>query len=167
MKHVTGHFATPLGTLSASLDADGRLWELVFVDARAGTLSPELARTRDDLSPELAHVRDELAAYFAGERERFELELSPRGTPFQHMVWQALRAIPFGETRSYAELARAIGRPKAVRAVGAANGANPWAIVVPCHRVIGADGSLTGYAGGLERKRALLELERAVRPASV
>ncbi|MCC6407393.1 MAG: methylated-DNA--[protein]-cysteine S-methyltransferase [Planctomycetes bacterium] len=178
MKHVTGTFSTPLGTLSASLDAQGRLWELRFVDARAGKLPPELARkrddplpelarVRDDLPPELARVRDELAAYFAGERESFDLELSPRGTPFQRAVWQALCAIPFGETRSYAELARRIGRPKAVRAVGAANGANPWAIVVPCHRVIGADGSLTGYAGGLERKRELLARERAARPASV
>jgi methylated-DNA-[protein]-cysteine S-methyltransferase len=154
MKHVTGTFATPLGTLSATLDERGKLWELLFVDERSREAPKELAR-----------VREQLDAYFAGRRIGFDLELAERGTPFQRDVWRALAAIPHGETTTYAELARRIGRPKAVRAVGAANGANPWAIVVPCHRVIGADGSLTGYAGGLERKRALLALERAASTA--
>ncbi|MCK7597752.1 methylated-DNA--[protein]-cysteine S-methyltransferase [Microbulbifer sp. CAU 1566] len=105
---------------------------------------------------------DQLAAYFAGERQSFDLPLDAAGTPFQQSVWRALCAIPYGETRSYRELAEAIGNPKAVRAVARANGANPLSIVVPCHRVIGADGTLTGYAGGLEMKARLLVLEGAL-----
>ncbi len=104
----------------------------------------------------------QLAEYFRGARHRFELPLAPRGTDFQQMVWRALAAIPYGQTRSYGEIARAIGRPRAVRAVGAANGRNPLPIVVPCHRVIGSDGSLTGFAGGLAAKTCLLELEGAL-----
>lgn len=110
----------------------------------------------------LADAAAQLAEYFAGERRAFELPLAPSGTPFQLRVWEELRAIPYGETRSYSELAAAVGRPSAVRAVGAANGRNPIAVIVPCHRVIGADGSLTGFGGGLERKRALLELEAGI-----
>jgi methylated-DNA-[protein]-cysteine S-methyltransferase len=102
---------------------------------------------------------EQLTAYFAGDLTEFDLQLAPRGTPFQLRVWDALRTIPFGQTISYAELARRIDDPRAVRAVGAANGRNPLPIVLPCHRVIGADGSLTGYGGGLDRKRILLELE--------
>jgi methylated-DNA-[protein]-cysteine S-methyltransferase len=101
----------------------------------------------------------QLAQYFAGERTGFELPLSPTGTPFQRAVWDALVEIPYGETVSYGELARRVGRPAASRAVGLANGRNPISIVVPCHRVVGASGSLTGYGGGLDRKRFLLELE--------
>lgn len=101
----------------------------------------------------------ELLAYFAGELREFSTPIDPRGTDFQLCVWGALREIPFGQTRSYAQQAAAIGRPDAVRAVAAANGKNPLPIVVPCHRVIGSDGSLTGYAGGLGVKQALLELE--------
>jgi methylated-DNA-[protein]-cysteine S-methyltransferase len=103
----------------------------------------------------------QLREYFAGTRRRFELALAPRGTPFQLAVWQALRAIPYGQTVSYGEIARGLGRPEAARAVGLANGANPLPIIVPCHRVIGADGSLTGFGGGLPIKRALLHLEGA------
>lgn len=103
---------------------------------------------------------DQLNAYFAGELTTFELELDLRGPAFQRRVWQALLTIPFGETRSYGEIAEQIGAPGAARAVGLANGHNPIAIVVPCHRVIGASGSLTGYGGGLDRKRSLLALER-------
>ena len=102
---------------------------------------------------------DQLNAYFARQLREFTLPLEPQGTPFQLRVWQELRAIPYGETRSYSEVAKAIGRPGSVRAVGAANGANPLPIVVPCHRVIGADGSLTGFGGGLPAKRFLLDLE--------
>lgn len=102
---------------------------------------------------------DQLNAYFAGELTDFDLELDLRGTAFQRQVWQALLTIPFGETRSYGEIAEQIGAPGAARAVGLANGHNPIAIVVPCHRVIGASGSLTGYGGGLDRKRSLLALE--------
>jgi methylated-DNA-[protein]-cysteine S-methyltransferase len=102
----------------------------------------------------------QLEAYFAGERTDFDLELSLAGSEFQRRVWQALPTIPYGETRSYGEIAEQIGASGAARAVGLANGRNPIAIIVPCHRVIGASGSLTGYGGGLERKQSLLELER-------
>lgn len=105
-------------------------------------------------------ARAQFAAFFDGTLQRFELELAPRGTPFQLRVWDALMTIPYGETISYAELARRIGQPTASRAVGLANGANPLSIIVPCHRVIGANGSLTGYGGGLDAKRFLLDHER-------
>ena len=104
----------------------------------------------------------QLDEYFAGQRQRFELQLNPQGTAFQKDVWRALQQIPFGKLDSYSALAQRIERPKAVRAVGAANGANPICIIIPCHRVIGRDGSLTGFAGGLPRKQSLLELEGAV-----
>ena len=107
-----------------------------------------------------AEAKRQLEQYFAGERTGFDLPLAPAGTPFQLSVWDELQRIPHGETRSYREVAAAIGRPRAVRAVGAANGRNPNAVIVPCHRVIGADGSLVGFGGGVERKRLLLELER-------
>lgn len=110
----------------------------------------------------LDRVAEQLDEYFSGSRRRFELELDLVGTPFQLAVWRALLQIPYGKTVSYGDVARAIGRVERVRAVGTANGRNPIAIIVPCHRVIGADGSLTGYGGGLERKRALLELEAGV-----
>jgi methylated-DNA-[protein]-cysteine S-methyltransferase len=109
--------------------------------------------------PMLELARTQLAEYFAGRRRSFELPLAPAGSDWQKAVWQALVAIPFAKTVSYGELARGLGRPSAARAVGAANGKNPIAIVVPCHRVIGADGSLTGYAGGVDRKRWLLDHE--------
>lgn len=105
----------------------------------------------------------QLDEYFRGERRRFDLEVDPRGTAFQRSVWNALMKIPYGETRSYGELARAIGKPAASRAVGAANGANPIPIVIPCHRVIGSGGSLTGFGGGLDAKRYLLDLESGKR----
>ena len=104
----------------------------------------------------------QLEAYFAGKLMQFDLRLTPRGTAFQMIVWEALQQIPYGETISYGELARRIGKPSASRAVGAANGQNPISIVVPCHRVIGSTGSLTGYGGGLDIKRALLALERSL-----
>ncbi len=110
-----------------------------------------------------AHIKEaaqQLDAYWAGELFDFDLALAPKGTPFQHKVWRALRTIPYGTTASYGEIARKIGSPTASRAVGAANGRNPIAIVVPCHRVIGANGTLTGYAGGLDMKRQLLDHER-------
>ncbi len=110
--------------------------------------------------PLFAEAARQIAAYFARELTGFALPLEPEGTPFQLAVWEALRAIPCGKTLSYGELARRIGKPTAVRAVGAANGRNPLPLVVPCHRVIGADGSLTGYHGGLAIKERLLALER-------
>ena len=103
---------------------------------------------------------EQLMEYFAGKRSMFELPLRPEGTAFQKQVWQALQEIPYGETRTYGEIAKAVGRPKAARAVGMANHQNPICIVIPCHRVIGAKGRLTGYTGGMEKKRRLLELER-------
>ena len=109
---------------------------------------------------------EQLREYFAAQRERFDVPLAARGTEFQRRVWEALRRIPYGETASYGEIARAIGRPAASRAVGAANGRNPISIVVPCHRIVGAGGALTGYGGGLDRKAWLLNLEaRTLRPA--
>ena len=104
-------------------------------------------------------VTRQLLEYFAGTRKCFDLVLAPEATPFQASVLDALVKIPYGDTRSYTDIAKAIGQPKAVRAVGGANGNNPIAIIIPCHRVVGADGSLTGFAGGLERKRYLLDLE--------
>jgi len=117
---------------------------------------------RDDDA--FADVRAQLDEYFAGSRREFELEFELHGNPFERRVWQALCEIPYGETVSYGEVARAIGAPDAPRAVGLANGRNPIAVIVPCHRVIGANGSLTGYGGGLERKRRLLDLESGVLP---
>ena len=108
----------------------------------------------------VANAREQLGEYFAGRRRLFDLPLAPSGTAFQLRVWQALQDIPYGATCSYGEQARAMGQPRAVRAVGAANGRNPIPIVVPCHRVIGGDGRLTGYAGGLDIKKFLIELER-------
>jgi len=105
-------------------------------------------------------VKRQLEEYFAGKRTTFDVSLAPEGAPFEREVWRALEEIPYGETVSYGEIARRVGQPTAARAVGTANGHNPIAVIVPCHRVIGADGSLTGYGGGLERKRLLLELER-------
>jgi methylated-DNA-[protein]-cysteine S-methyltransferase len=144
---------TPLGTMR--LVTDGRAILALEFDA------PGIAMTRLSFAArQLADaVARRLDAYFAGERVTFDLPLAPSGTPFQQSVWSALCGIPYGETVSYAEIARRVGRPSAVRAVGAANGRNPIAIVIPCHRVIGANGTLTGYGGGLDRKRALLLLE--------
>lgn len=112
----------------------------------------------DDPALDLARIQ--LAEYFAREREAFDLPLAPRGTPFQRDVWAALARIPYGVTKSYLELASELGNPKATRAVGLANGQNPISIILPCHRVLGSDGKLVGYGGGIERKRLLLDLER-------
>ena len=117
---------------------------------------------REGDHPVLQRTRAQLSEYFAGSRRTFDLPLAPRGTDFQRATWQALAGIPYGSTISYAELASRVGRPKAMRAVGAANGRNPLPIVLPCHRVIGADGSLTGFGGGLPTKEFLLSLEGAL-----
>jgi methylated-DNA-[protein]-cysteine S-methyltransferase len=119
---------------------------------------------RDDPTPVLSAAAAQLEEYFAGERTGFDLPLRPAGTAFQRRVWDALLEIPYGETISYTELAARIGAPAAVRAAGAANGRNPLSIVVPCHRVVGSKGVLTGYGGGLAAKRWLLDLERSGRP---
>jgi methylated-DNA-[protein]-cysteine S-methyltransferase len=115
----------------------------------------------DDADPVLGAAAEQLGAYFCGRLRQFDLPLAPAGTEFQRLVWEAVRAIPYGTTSSYGAIAASIGRPGASRAVGAANAANPVPIVVPCHRVVGTDGSLTGYGAGLTIKRALIELERA------
>lgn len=157
---------TPLGPMLAGAEGD-RLCLLEFADRRALQAQiRSLARhLRGSLvpgnHPMLDRVDDELRAYFDGRLRSFTVPLTIRGTRFQETVWRALLDIPHGQTRSYAELAEAVGRPRAVRAVGTANGANRLAIVVPCHRVIGADGRLSGYGGGVWRKRRLLELEGA------
>src|SRR4051812_39649702 len=146
---------SPIEELLLTTDGVGlsRVWFAPFDDV-------ELPQdTRDDDHPVLALARAQLTEYFAGRRRTFDIPLSPGGTPFQNQVWEALREIPYGETVSYVEIARAIGRPTASRAVGAANGRNPIAVIVPCHRVIGSNGLLIGYAGGAARKRRLLDLE--------
>lgn len=129
---------------------------------RVEKLEPSIPARADDEGEE-ASILDatirQLREYFAGRRRQFDLPLAPTGTEFQLRVWQELRRIPYGETISYGELARRVGNPRASRAVGLANGANPIAIIVPCHRVVGADGRLTGFGGGLRRKATLLELE--------
>jgi methylated-DNA-[protein]-cysteine S-methyltransferase len=119
---------------------------------------------KDENNPILLETERQLREYFAGERQAFSLKLDPAGTHFQRRVWNALLTIPYGDTRSYGQIARQIGCPAAVRAVGAANGRNPISIITPCHRVIGSTGKLTGFAGGLETKARLLELERRHQP---
>src|SRR5918992_3148830 len=145
---------SPIGELL--LAGDGPALSAIHM---SGTPSPGWRRDRGALR----EPADQLRAYFAGELREFDLRLAPHGTPFQREVWSALRDIPYGGTISYAELAAAVGRPHAARAVGAANGRNPIAVVIPCHRVIGASGALTGYGGGLGRKRLLLDLEAGQR----
>ena len=126
---------------------------------------PDAAWTRSDAR--LQDARAQLAEYFAGTRRAFDLPLAPEGSEFDRATWDQLRRIPHGETISYGELARRVGRPGAARAVGGANGRNPIAIVIPCHRVIASDGTLGGYAGGLPMKRRLLEIEGAMRQATI
>lgn len=148
------YVTTAIGDLLAARNDDGAITRIHFTGATA----PADWR-RDDAA--FADAREQLHAYFAGELQEFSLPLAPAGTPFQQSVWTALRSIPYGETRSYLDIANAVGKPSACRAVGAANGANPLPIVVPCHRVIGANGTLTGFGGGIEVKRRLLALEGA------
>jgi methylated-DNA-[protein]-cysteine S-methyltransferase len=152
------HTESPLGRLLLVADEAG-MRAIEFDDAAHPV--PRAAEWREHRTALLDGARRQLQDYFAGSRQGFDLPLAAQGTSFQLEVWRALAEIPFGETRSYAEIAQRLGQPGAVRAVGAANARNPLAIVVPCHRVIGANGSLTGYAGGLDRKRALLALEGA------
>ena len=161
---------SPVGILSLKASAMG-LTHLTVVDLNRQSDQVEecavnelpIAACSDDnkmrAQQHINAVKGQLSEYFAGTRQAFELALAPKGTVFQHQVWQALAAMHFGEVCSYADIAQRIERPKAVRAVGAANGANPIAIIVPCHRVIGKNGKLTGYAYGLEMKQFLLGLE--------
>lgn len=156
-------FDTPIGVLTIAADADG-LRHIEFPRNRHPADRYDWAQgARGDAATTLQATREQLLDYFAGTRRAFDLPLAPLGTPFQQTVWRMLATIPYGTTWSYGDLAQAIGNPDGTRAVGAANGRNPLPIVLPCHRVIGADGSLTGFGGGLEIKEALLQLEGALR----
>lgn len=160
MRHATT-FSTALGPFWVVTTETGAVTHAGFGErGRALQRHPDLADATwtEDTGSEAAR---QLEAYFAGERTVFDLELAPEGTPFQQEVWQALCAIPFGTTISYGELAARVGRPQGAQAVGRANGQNPIGVIVPCHRVVGTDGSLVGYAGGLDRKEALLRHEGA------
>jgi len=157
---VQTHIASPLGPITLAA-CDGRLVGVWF---NSQAHQPDLSHcAQASTLPVFSDVSSQLAQYFAGQRTRFDLPISwYGGTPFQQRVWQALLNIPAGSTCSYLNVATSIGRPQAVRAVGAAIGRNPLSIVVPCHRVVGSNGKLTGYAGGLPRKTALLQLEGAL-----
>ncbi|MET1026869.1 MAG: methylated-DNA--[protein]-cysteine S-methyltransferase [Dongiaceae bacterium] len=155
-----GRIETPLGGAVALVDDERRLIRFGFLtECERGRwqVPQEIAWDEQAVAPVAQQIHD----YFSGQRKNFDLPLAPRGTDFQQAVWAALRRIPFGATTSYARLAGQLGRPTSYRAVGAANGANPIALIVPCHRVIGTSGDLTGYAGGLALKEALLRFEGA------
>ncbi len=157
---VYGFFSSPVGELLLTWD-EGALTGLYMAQHKGkDTPGPQRGWRRDDRALRIVH--EQLRAFFAGELRTFDLPLRLAGTPFQRLVWEGLLGIPFGATASYAELAARIGRPGAARAVGAANGRNPIGIIVPCHRVIGANGTLTGYGGGLDRKDWLLRHEASV-----
>lgn len=157
MNNTFKRMHSPVGILTLVARGDrlaAVLWEIERVNrVRLGTL------IENETHPILVETERQLNEYFAGTRTRFDLPLDFQGTEFQKRVWQALLEIPYGETRSYSQIALALGNPKSVRAVGAANGRNPISIIAPCHRVIGASGALTGFAGGLEAKTLLLTLE--------
>jgi len=160
MNLYTTTFSTPLGLFSVAVNEAGEVAGTAFGD-RTGLQSRVAGCRLIDDKPAGRAAREQVLAYFAGERREFELPLAARGTPFQRRVWDALGAIPFGETRTYGQLAAQLGAPAASRAVGRANATNPICLIVPCHRVIGANGSLTGFAFGEDIKRALLAHERA------
>jgi methylated-DNA-[protein]-cysteine S-methyltransferase len=147
---------TPVGKLLAAADETG-LRRLAFTDL-GEAICAEPGWVED--SSRFTELAQQLAAYFAGERRTFDLKLAPQGTAFQREVWEAVRSIPYGQRATYADLARKLGKPTAARAVGAANACNPLPILIPCHRVVGSNGDLTGYIGGLETKRKLLRLEQ-------
>jgi methylated-DNA-[protein]-cysteine S-methyltransferase len=156
-QHVYKTMNSPVGKLTLVASDDG-LAGILWENDRPARVRINM-NAQDDTHPTLLEAERQLGEYFAGQRKAFALKLDLAGTPFQRKVWNALLTIPFGETRSYAQIARQIGSPAAVRAVGAANGRNPVSIVAPCHRVIGSTGKLTGFAGGLEVKAHLLALE--------
>ena len=158
MMYFTGHFRSPIGILSVVVDSDGAVKRLHF-----GRLGGQEA-IEDDAA--IAPVREQIEEYFAGERRDFDLTLKPDGTEFQRDVWNGLLTIPFGKTLSYGALAERVGYSGAFRAVGAANGANPIALIMPCHRVVGSDGRLTGFGGGIPIKAALLVHEGVMSSAA-
>ncbi len=151
---MTGTFNSPIGQIAIHADESGIL-SVAFVEG-------DQPREADEPSPIVDHCLTQLSDYFSGQRRTFDLSLAPHGTEFERQVWRELERIPFGDTCSYLDIAKRLDNAKAIRAVGRANGANPIAIVIPCHRVIGSDGTLTGYAGGLWRKRWLLDHEARV-----
>ncbi|HEV7491705.1 MAG TPA: methylated-DNA--[protein]-cysteine S-methyltransferase [Rhodanobacteraceae bacterium] len=154
-------FDSPIGPLVIASEGDALTFLLLARNGKPAHVAPGWRRS----PARLREARAQLAAYFAGKLLTFDLQLAPEGTPFQRSVWDQLLQIPYGDTASYIELARRLGNPSAMRAVGAANGANPLAIIVPCHRVIGHDGKLVGFGGGLPAKRWLLDHERHHAPA--
>lgn len=151
------YYASPYGRMLLAAD-DKAITGVSFVGQK---YAPRIARDwkRDARHAPIRQAKRELGEYFAGKRRRFSVKLAPGGTPFQRAVWKAIAQVGFGRTIAYAELARRAGRPGSARAAGAATGRNPIGVIVPCHRIVGANGSLTGYAGGLAKKRALLALE--------
>jgi methylated-DNA-[protein]-cysteine S-methyltransferase len=157
---------SPVGRLKLVASDRGLVAILWGADEKTGRVSLPLAE-KQDRHPVLVEAEKQLKGYFAGRRKRFSVKLDLRGTPFQKKVWRALLKIPYGETRTYGEIASQLGCPKAARAVGAANGKNPISIIAPCHRLIGSSGKLHGFAGGLKAKSDLLKLERpAVTPSN-
>jgi len=152
------HIDTLVGMAAATVDEDGALLEFTFLN---GEITHQLSRPdkAEHVPQKIKHVSQQVHEFFDRKRTQFTLNLKPAGTGFQQRVWQALCDIPFGETWSYLRIARAVGDIKATQAVGAANGRNPIALIIPCHRVIGKNGSLTGYAGGLPLKQSLLDFE--------
>lgn len=162
----TRTISSPVGDLHTYASAEGLhavLWPGLDPARYGLKAAAEPSATGEAILDELA---TQLSEYFDGERSAFDVPVAPRGTEFQRAAWTALRRIPYGTTRTYTQQAEAIGRPRAVRAIGAANGRNPISIVIPCHRVVGADGRLTGFAGGLDAKRFLLELEASTRSSA-
>lgn len=163
-----GHrFDTPLGNMVSAVDTANNLVLLTFADKPdiVERLAQELKSSDIVIDPEKnAHVEEQVGAYFRGEIQTFTLRLKPVGTEFQQSVWRELQYIPYGQSTTYGEIAKTLGNPKASRAVGRANATNPIAIVIPCHRVIGSSGKLTGYAFGLNRKEKLLDHERDTKP---
>jgi methylated-DNA-[protein]-cysteine S-methyltransferase len=157
MQYVYKYMNTPVGKLTL-IGSDNGLAAILWENDHPGRVRAK-AEIEDDKHPVLVETEQQLTEYFAGKRQSFNLALDPIGTDFQREVWTALAGIPYGETRTYMQIALQLGNPKAVRAVGAANGRNPISIILPCHRVIGTSGALTGFAGGLEAKAALLSLE--------
>ena len=155
--HYYDFYASPYGQMLLVAGDEGLCG--VYFDGQKYLPSVESQWRRDTQHASLRQAKRELTEYFRGERKHFEVALAPEGTPFQRSVWKAISAVGFGETITYGELAVRAGCPGSARAAGAATGRNPIGIIVPCHRILGSDGSLTGYAGGLERKRALLALE--------
>lgn len=153
MKYIT-YYKSPVGILGI-VEEEGAILEIFFENEVSSN-----GRIKEAETPLLKEAKKQLQEYFNKSRKNFDLPLAPKGTKFMENVWKALRAIPYGETRSYKDIAESINNPKACRAVGMANHRNPIAIAIPCHRVIGAKGSLVGYAGGLELKKYLLELEK-------